>query len=184
MIGEWNQRTDDDDTHAPGANRTYQNVAFHAFGTHAQNAVRRQELFNQALAGPGSLSNLGIFFHFLQDSYSHYDYAGNRRIGHGAGGHSPDHPNTNLEKARKMIAETWFWLNEFGRRKNLCCKKEGPDWGKVEQFINIGYDLSTKQGGTTTFGRSYPTINCVARLNCSEYHGAVGTAEVVPKRMY
>lgn len=139
MIAEWDQLADEKPELSPGFNKQYQNVNFHAFGTHAQNAARRQELFDQAVTGLGSLSNLGLFFHFLQDGYSHYDYAGNETWGQASGGFAPDYTNTDLPKTRRMIADTWDKLNEYGRRKNICCKKEEPDWIAVEKFINLSH---------------------------------------------
>jgi hypothetical protein len=80
--------------------------------------------------------------HFIQDSYSHWDYAGNINYGQAQDGFSPDHTNVDPPKAKKMAIDTWDSLNEFGRRKNLCCKREEPDWAAIDKFINIGYDLS------------------------------------------
>jgi RHS repeat-associated protein len=145
MIAEFDQLTDDDPDHAPGFGRS-QNVDFHAFGTHAQNDLRRQQLFDQAVAGLGSLSNLGIFFHFLQDSYSHYDYAGNRNVGQATGLFAVDHTNTDTVKAMQMARSSWFWLNQFAKKKNPCCRPEEPDWQIVYKFVMVGYDLSTVGG--------------------------------------
>ena len=147
LIAEYDQLTDDDDDHAPGPMRAKRNVDFHAFGTHEQNAARQNELWRQATQGSGSLSNLGIFFHFLQDSYAHYDFAGNANTGHGSAGHSPDHTNVDPDKAVNMAKATWNKLNQFGKEKGLCCKQQNPDWDKVGAFISVGYDLSTNEGG-------------------------------------
>lgn len=146
LIAEFDQLTDDDDDHAPGPGRTKRNVAFHAFGTHEQNAAREKELWRLASEGQGSLSNLGIFFHFLQDSFSHYDFAGNKNIGHGSAQHSADHTNTDPIKAMNMARASWDKLNQFGRDKGLCCKQQDPDWARVAAFISVGYDLSTVEG--------------------------------------
>ena len=146
LIAEYDQLTDDDDDHAPGPMRAGRNVAFHAFGTHAQNAARQEVLWRLATQGQGSLSNLGIFFHFDNDSYAHYDFAGNANTGHGKAGHSPDHTNSNPIKAMEMAKSMWDKLNQFGREKGLCCKAQDPDWATVAAFISIGYDLSTADG--------------------------------------
>jgi RHS repeat-associated protein len=146
LIAEYDQLTDDDDDHAPGPGRAGRNVAFHAFGTHAQNVARQDQLWRLATQGAGSLSNLGIYFHFFQDSYAHYDFAGNAYRGQGSAGHSPDHTNGDLKKAMAMAKATWDQLNEFGRVKGLCCKQQDPDWATLAAFINVGYDLSTVDG--------------------------------------
>ncbi len=98
------------------------------------------------MAGVGSLSNLGIFFHFLQDSYSHYDYAGNPNIGQATGLFAVDHTNNDPVKAMRMARDTWFWLNQFAKKKNLCCRLEEPDWQIVYKFVMVGYDISTVGG--------------------------------------
>lgn len=146
LIAEFDQLTDDDDDHAPGPMRSKRNVAFHAFGTPAQNAAREVELWRLATQGQGSLSNLGIFFHFLQDSYSHRDFAGNANTGHAKRGHSPDHTNSDPTKAMEMARSTWDKLNQFGREKGLCCDQQDPDCATVSAFNSIGYDLSTTGG--------------------------------------
>jgi RHS repeat-associated protein len=151
LIGEYDQLTDDDDDHAPGPMRSGRNVDFHAFGTPAQNASRQNELWRLATQGQGSLSNLGIFFHFFQDSYAHRDFAGNANIGHGKAGHSPDHTNGDTNKAMDMAKATWDKLTEFGRAKGLCCHAQNPDWGKVGAFIGIGYDLATEEGRSNDY---------------------------------
>ena len=151
MIGEYVQLTDDDDDHAPGPMRADRNRAFHAFGTHQQNAGRQDQLWRQATQGAGSLSNLGIFFHFFQDSFSHYAFAGNGNIGHGRAGHTPDHTNGDPVKAMKMAKATWGKLKEFGREKGLCCNEQDPNWAAVAAFISVGYDLSTEKGREDDF---------------------------------
>lgn len=137
LIAEYDQLTDDDDDHAPGPMRAGRNVDFHAFGTHAQNAARQNEHWRRATQGQGSLSNLGIFFHFFQDSYAHYDFAGNARRGHGSAGRSPDHTNVDPDKAMKMAKATWDKLNEFGRDKGLCCKR----WKTLLSLSLLGFHL-------------------------------------------
>ena len=151
LIAEYDQLTDDDDDHAPGPMRAKRNVAFHAFGTPEQNAARQNELWGLATQGYGSLSNLGIFFHFLQDSYAHHDFAGNANWGHGKAGRSPDHTNVDPIKAMEMATATWDALNKYGREKGLCCKQEPPNWAKIAGFINVGYPLSTKDGRDRDF---------------------------------
>ncbi|MGH9873888.1 MAG: RHS repeat-associated core domain-containing protein [Pyrinomonadaceae bacterium] len=151
LIAEYDQLADDDNDHAPGPLRSGRNVAFHAFGTPAQNAARAVELWDLATQGQGSLSHLGIFFHFFQDSYSHRAFAGNANTGHGRAGHSPDHTNGDPTKAMEMARATWDQLNHFGREKGMCCRQQDPDWATVGAFISIGYDLSTKEGRKQDF---------------------------------
>jgi RHS repeat-associated protein len=146
MIAEYDQLSDDDDDHAPGAMRAKRNADFHSLGTHAQNFARLGQLWGDATQGRGSLSKLGTYFHFLQDWFAHYDFAGNPNIGHGRAGHSPDHTNSDPLKALKMAQITWDFLNRFAKEKGLCCTSQDPDWSKVMAFINIGYDLSTVSG--------------------------------------
>jgi RHS repeat-associated protein len=150
QIAEFDQRSDEDSDKIAGLGNTERNAAFHSFGTHKQNAARAAELFEQARQGPGSLPRLGTYLHFLQDSFSHYNYAGNVNTGQAADGYSPDHTNVNPRTAMDMVNATWDALNRYGREKR-CCKQQGPNWAKIAAFINVGYDLSTKEGRDLDF---------------------------------
>lgn len=52
------------------------NMDFHAFGTPRQNATRANQLYREAVRS-GDALRLGTYMHFLQDEFSHFDFAGN-----------------------------------------------------------------------------------------------------------
>ncbi len=114
------------------------NVNFHAFGTPSQNVSRAAELFAQATRGSGNLWALGTYLHFVQDSFSHRDFAGNTTWGHVPGGERVDHTNFDPNKAMQAAGKTFDDLKEFGRLRGCKCSGE-PDWTKVREFIDVGY---------------------------------------------
>lgn len=122
----------------PDYAQRYRNVAFHAFGTLEQNARRAAELWSQAQSNGGSSFLLGTYLHFLQDSFSHRDFAGNDTWGQTTGGQRVDHTNFNPKKAMDMAHATFDALRKFGRRNGCECNGE-PDWKVVQDFIDVGY---------------------------------------------
>lgn len=94
----------------------------------------------------GSSNDLfGTYLHFLQDSYSHQNYAGNTVIGQAPGGKSVDHTNFDPDRALKMAHDTYDTLRKFGEMRGCKCHGD-PDWDVVRRFIDVGYDTSTKWG--------------------------------------
>lgn len=152
-IAEWDQRSDEDGNKAPGPFNAKTNVLFHSFGTHEQNAARKTELWRLANRRGGMRARLGTFLHFLQDSFSHYDYAGNVNTGQARDGHSPDHTNVDVGKAMDMALATWDALSRFGSRHGCPCQGSMSiqDWQTVRDFINVGYNLSTDKGRRDDF---------------------------------
>ncbi|HUS12636.1 MAG TPA: Ig-like domain-containing protein, partial [Pyrinomonadaceae bacterium] len=103
------------------------NVAFHSFGTPAENAARAAELLSQARAHGGNPFLFGTYLHFLQDSFSHENFAGNDTHGHLAALHHVDHTSTDRDKSKAMAHATFGALRDFGRRKGCGCTG-APDW--------------------------------------------------------
>jgi RHS repeat-associated protein len=114
------------------------NADFHAFGTPQQNAIRAAQLLAQASQGGGNLWAFGTYLHFLQDSYSHREYAGNTTWGQSSGGESRDHTSFDKNKAMEMAHDTYDKLREFGEQRGCRCHGD-PDWNAVGQFIDVGY---------------------------------------------
>jgi RHS repeat-associated protein len=115
------------------------NADFHSFGTPEQNIQRSAELLAQASQGGGNPFAFGTYLHFLQDSYSHRDFAGNTGIGHVPGGERVDHTNFDAKKAMAMAHATFDALRAFGRRNGCDCDGEA-DWNTAQTFINVGYE--------------------------------------------
>jgi hypothetical protein len=53
--------------------------------------------------------------HFLRDSYSHFDFAGNEYFGQTSGGYIVNHTNVDPDEGMKKGRATWDALNEFGK---------------------------------------------------------------------
>jgi RHS repeat-associated protein len=153
-IAEHDLKSDRDNDKAPGLGVTEaqrrRNVLFHAFGTPDENAARSAELLTQAFRNGGNLDALGTYLHFLQDSYSHHDFAGNTVIGQVPGGERVDHTNFDAKKASDMAHDTYDRLKSFGEMRG--CKCDGdPDWRKVQQFIDVGWDQGSRSGRIADF---------------------------------
>ncbi|MGI9066905.1 MAG: Ig-like domain-containing protein [Pyrinomonadaceae bacterium] len=154
LIAEGNQDSDESDRKKPGWGnfigwsgqptivpdyaQRYRNIAFHTFGTPAQNTSRAAELRAQAYSNGGNPFLFGTYLHFLQDSFSHRDFAGNNTWGQATGGQRVDHTNFDPKKAMDMARATFDALLAFGKRNGCGCNGE-PDWKVVQDFIDVGY---------------------------------------------
>jgi RHS repeat-associated protein len=168
-IAEGDQHSDEDSNKKPGWGKSAiglpfgggiivddpdqreRNVKFHAFGTPEQNAARAAELLSQASQGGGNPWAFGTYLHFLQDSYSHSEYAGNDTWGQVSGGNSADHTSFEKGKAMDMALDTYNKLARFGEQRGCRCHGD-PDWHAVRRFIDVGYDDSLL-GGLQEVGR-------------------------------
>lgn len=129
----------------PDPEQQARNANFHAFGTVSQNARRAVELFADATRGTGNLWAFGTYLHFRQDSFSHSEYAGNTTWGQSSGVESRDHTSFDPDKAFQMAGATYNDLMKFARVRGCKCSGE-PDWRKVREFIEVGYDSSNPWG--------------------------------------
>jgi RHS repeat-associated protein len=110
------------------------NADLHALhpGSHLPYLTR---LWAGATKGGGSLTNLGIYLHYLQDIFSHEGYD-NPAYGHGTGFHAPDKTANDVEKAMQMAQATWGSIRAFGSQSQCSCKgaSNGPEWDRVRRF--------------------------------------------------
>jgi len=167
QIAEGDQHSDEDADKKPGWGKKWvmtwhgpvavadedqrrRNADFHAFGTPAQNARRAGVLLAQASQGGGNVWAFGTYLHFIQDSYSHRDFAGNTTWGQTSGGKSVDHTNFDPGKALDMAHDTYDKLKRFGEMRGCPCHGN-PDWDAVRRFIDVGYDLSTPAARAVDF---------------------------------
>src|SRR5215831_16459594 len=169
LIAEGDQHSDEDENKKPGWGMKWKmswgriiavpfpeqqkrNVDFHAFGTHEQNTRRAAELLAQATSSTGGFWQFGTYLHFLQDSYSHWDFAGYSVWGQTTGGKSVDHTNFAPGKARDMAHSTYDEIRRFAEIRGCRCHGN-PDWNLIDRFIDVGYDLSTPSGRAADFTR-------------------------------
>jgi RHS repeat-associated protein len=163
QMAEGDQRSDEDDDKKPGwgielvtgphgalipiPNPAQQarNANFHAFGTHEQNDRRAAELFAEAIRGNANPYLFGTYLHFIQDSFSHFDFAGNTTWGQFSAGKSVDHTSFNPDWAFEAAEATYYRIEQFARIRGCNCKDE-PDWQKIREFIKVGYDTTTPLG--------------------------------------
>ena len=155
LIAQGNQDSDESDSKKPGwgnsivmiggqptvvpdPGQRYRNIAFHAFGTANQNSQRALELLSQASQYGGNPFLFGTYLHFLQDAFSHRGFSGNETWGHFSELHQADHTSANPKKSMDMARASFDALRTFGRRNGCECNGE-PDWGVVQDFINVGY---------------------------------------------
>jgi hypothetical protein len=76
--------------------------------------------------------------HFLQDSYSHREYAGNTTWGQIKGGESRDHTSFDKDKALDAAHATYDMLTKFAELRGCKCH-DRPDWDRVKRFVGVGY---------------------------------------------
>jgi RHS repeat-associated protein len=91
-----------------------------------------------ATTGGGSLSGLGIYLHYLQDTFSHEGYT-DPVCGHGcAMQHYPDKTENGVKEAREMVAATWDALNRFAKEKKCGCQGKWDQswWRIINDFLN------------------------------------------------
>jgi hypothetical protein len=129
----------------PDLEQQARNRDFHSFGTHQQNTRRAALLWAEASGPQGGFWQFGTYLHFMQDSYSHWDFAGNLIWGQTSGGNSVHHTNFAPQKAMDMAHNTYDDLRKFGEIRGCPCHGN-PDWGLVQKFIDVGYDLTTREG--------------------------------------
>jgi RHS repeat-associated protein len=87
--------------------------------------------------GGGSLSGLGIYLHYLQDTFSHEGYT-DPVCGHGcAVQHYPDKTENGVKQAQEMVAATWDALNRFAREKKCGCQGKWDQslWQVINDFL-------------------------------------------------
>jgi RHS repeat-associated protein len=154
QIAEGDQHSDEDEAKKPGWGNAismrggqpmivpdyaqrYRNEAFHTFGTPSQNARRAVQLLSQAYQSANPFL-FGTYLHFIQDGFSHADYAGNNTWGQATGGQRVDHTNFDPNKAMKMAHATFDALRAFGKQRGCECAGEA-DWGRVQRFIDVGF---------------------------------------------
>jgi len=121
------------------------NRDFHAFGTVEQNTRRAAELLRAAIGPQGGFWQFGTYLHFLQDSFSHREFAGNVTIGQVRKGKTVDHTSFDPANAENAARATFDKLKEFGRLLG-CNSCREPDWSKVRRFFSIGYDPTNPVG--------------------------------------
>ncbi len=102
-----------------------------------------QNLWAKAMAGDmrtlqGELNNLnglGLYLHYLQDTFSHSGYS-NPSWGHGSAGHYADKTASSVSAAMGMAGATWKALNDFAEKKKCGCRGKFDQkwWDKVRQF--------------------------------------------------
>jgi RHS repeat-associated protein len=170
QIAEGNQRADEDEDKLPAAGfklgigprggglvpdwrQQQANMDFHAFGTHAQNAKRANQLYREAVS-TGDPIRLGTYMHFLQDEFAHIDFAGNPATGQVRMGKKVDHTNWKPEWSMEMARATWEKLTQYARNRGCKCTGEmtPEDWKRVRKFVDVGYETSSKLGRLKDFG--------------------------------
>ena len=84
----------------------------------------------------GNLAGLGIYLHYLQDTFSHEGYT-DPEWGHASGTHAVDKTDEDVPKAMRMAGATWDALNRFASEKKCGCHGTfDPSWWKqVKEFV-------------------------------------------------
>lgn len=83
----------------------------------------------------GNLAGLGVYLHYLQDTFSHEGYT-DPEWGHASGTHAVDKTDEDVPKAMRMAGATWDALNRFASEKKCGCHGtfNPPWWKQVQEF--------------------------------------------------
>ncbi|HEX7955432.1 MAG TPA: RHS repeat-associated core domain-containing protein [Pyrinomonadaceae bacterium] len=124
------------DQSTPDYDQQLKNMDYHALHPGAQAGAGSPRLWQGAMQGGGNLQGLGVYLHYLQDTFSHEGF-NNPSHGHLYGTHRPDKPWSDVGKAMQMAQATWDALNEFARQRECPCEGGAmPDGMKpvIKQF--------------------------------------------------
>jgi RHS repeat-associated protein len=146
QIANGDQGVDENPETRPGLGNTQQqrdvNAFYHALHTGSHQPYFDAHWMNATMGRGGNLTGLGIYLHYLQDTFSHQGFT-DPVCGHGClDWHYPDKTDSDFAKTVRMAQETWYALNRFARETNRCGCKEWTDasWKDV-------YDFAKASGG-------------------------------------
>ena len=92
---------------------------------------------NATMGRSGSLSGLGTYLHYLQDTFSHEGFT-DPKWGHSprhGATHAVDKTDDDVPKALRMAGATWIALNRFASEKCGCHGTfDSSWWSQVEDF--------------------------------------------------
>lgn len=122
-IATWNARADSDPDKTPMTLFSVDQRKRYHFTT----LERRMELSRAALDS-GSLSDLGLFLHAEQDSFSHFGYG--PALGHFFAGHRPDQTWLRPRRADAMAEDSYAWL------RRARGSGDAIPWGKLAPLVH------------------------------------------------
>ena len=122
---------------------------------HALHAGSHQPYLNmhwrRATGAGANLGELGVYLHYLQDTFSHRGFV-DPLYGHSplhGGSHADDKTDENFDQAIDMAMATFAALTTFVRETGRRCKcSSGPDWLIVRRF-------AAAPGGNAITRRAY-----------------------------
>lgn len=139
LIANGNQNTDEDIDKSPwlGVRRRQRRVneLYHALHRGSREPYLDFHWRNST-RGNGNLSYLGIYLHYLQDTYSHAGFT-DPICGHGCfDWHYHDKTDSDVFKAVRMAQHTWSELQRFAKEKKCGCQGIWTDasWSQVYAF--------------------------------------------------
>ena len=144
-IATGDQETDEKPEYSPGPLKAYQNATYHTLheGSHEPFL---QALLARALGSGGNLEWLGRYLHYRQDMFSHQGFT-DRNWGHSpvsvidgnkGGTHATDKTDEDIDKSRRMVADTWTALADFTSIiKNCDCRGHWTSdmWPTINRFL-------------------------------------------------
>ena len=139
-IANGDQGVDENPATRPGLGITERqrqvNAFYHALHPGSHQPYLDAHWMNATKGGRGNLPALGIYLHYLQDTYSHAGFT-DPVCGHGCfDWHYHDKTDSNVAKTVTMAQQTWYALIAFARDKRKCKCKDWPDasWADVWDF--------------------------------------------------
>jgi RHS repeat-associated protein len=123
-IANADQGVDDNPATSPAYGDTERqrqvNAFYHGLHPGSHQPYLDAHSMNATMGRNGSLSGLGIYLHYLQDTFSHQGFT-DPRYGHGSGTHAVDKTDEDIPKAMRMAGSSWDALNKFAGEKKCGC---------------------------------------------------------------
>jgi RHS repeat-associated protein len=141
-IANGDQGVDENPATSPAFGQTKRqrdvNAFYHALHPGSHQPYLDAHWRNATMARGGNPTGLGVYLHYLQDTFSHRGYT-NSKWGHASGFHAVDKTDDDVPKAMDMARATWDALLRFAQERKCNCHS-GPGsrdmWRQVEEFAN------------------------------------------------
>jgi len=138
-IANADQGVDENSQTSPGLGNTQHqrdvNAYYHALHGGSHQPYLDSHWKNVTSGAGCNLKALGIYLHYLQDTFSHAGFT-DPVCGHGCfDWHYPDKTDSDVDKAFRMALETWYALKECTKLRGCKCQEwQDASWKEVREF--------------------------------------------------
>jgi hypothetical protein len=138
-IANADQGVDENPQTSPGLGNTQRqrdvNAYYHALHGGSHQPYLDSHWKNVTSGGGCNLKAMGIYLHYLQDTFSHAGFT-DPTCGHRCfDWHYPDKTDSDVGKAFRMALETWYALKECTKMRGCRCQDwQDASWKEVREF--------------------------------------------------